>query len=207
MQLARQLKEEFSDATVVVLSCDYDFLALAPPDSGDALLDPTRNIILWKRDVLIILNVDEKVLFIAYTIAGCDDISTNLQGVGFKRAFSFASHNVMLDSVLEEFDEFEKKDLISLCGEIQALQGMLWDDEAVYLECFQQDDERSMLEKFAVEEDEHGSLRRPGFHTLYFATVCENFIDPLDSLVKNTTASQICQYYRRTAIFTVCSEG
>ena len=68
IQLARVLKEEFSNTVVIVLSCDYDFIALAPPNSVDVLLDPTCNVILWKRDVLELLGVEEETLFIAYTL-------------------------------------------------------------------------------------------------------------------------------------------
>ena len=70
IQLARVLKEEFSNTVVIVLSCDYDFIALAPPNSVDVLLDPTCNVILWKRDVLALLGVEEETLFIAYTLGG-----------------------------------------------------------------------------------------------------------------------------------------
>ena len=183
IQLARVLKEEFSNTVVIVLSCDYDFIALAPPKSVDALLDPTRNVILWKRDVLALLGVEEETLFIAYTLGGCDDISTNLRGVGFNRALLFAASHILLDSIMEEFDDYEEKDLVSLCGEIQALQSTLWEKEADTLERFHLHDEKSLLEKFAAEEDEFGSFRRPGFQSLYVAMVCGIYFDPLNSML------------------------
>ena len=155
MQYSREMKEYFPNMTIVALSCDYDFLALAPPGSVDALLDPTRGFIIWKEDVLKLLGCDEEALFFAYTIGGCDDITTNLRGVGFHRALLFVTKHAMLDSILEEFDEFGKDELTALVGEIQALQSLPTEDR------------RSMLEKFACDKDDFGDLRRPGFHSKF----------------------------------------
>ena len=113
MQLARYFKQINPDQPIVVLSCDYDFLALAPPGWVNALLDPTRGFIIWKEDVSALLGVAESVLFNAYAVAGCDDISVNLKGVGFQRALKFASMHG-LEKIKEEFDQFDPTVLPSL---------------------------------------------------------------------------------------------
>ena len=124
-----------STANIVVLSCDYDFIALAPPQSVDMLLDPTRRIAISKSDVLELLGVDEQAIFLGYTAGGCDDIAANLVGVGFHRALKLASkypadrhclESAPLLQVLKaEFSQEKHETLISLATQIQVLQHSL----------------------------------------------------------------------------------
>ena len=175
IQLARQLKHEDSRRQVVVLSCDYDFIALAPPNSVDMLLDPTRRIAISKSKVLELLGVDEQAVFLGYTVGGCDDIATNLIGVGFHRALKVAKKYpvgrtlntaLILPILRDEFREEKEATLVSLANQIQDLQRSLWTLQPQAMREFEVLDSRSMLEKFASEEDAEGKLRRESFFKL-----------------------------------------
>ena len=175
MQLARQVKHEDSRRQVVVLSCDYDFIALAPPNSVDMLLHPTRRIAISKSKVLELLGVDEQAVFLGYTVGGCDDIATNLIGVGFHRALKVAKkypvgrhllHTALLTVLKDEFREEEIPTLVSLANQIQDLQRSLWTLQPQAMLEFEVLDQKSMMQSFASEEDVQGKLRRESFFKL-----------------------------------------
>ena len=175
IQLARQVKLEDSRRQVVVLSCDYDFIALAPPHSVDMLLDPTRRIAISKSKELELLGVDEQAVFLGYTVGGCDDIATNLIGVGFHRALKLAKkypvgrhllHTALLAVLKDEFREEEIPTLVSLANQIQALQRSLWTLPPQAMLEFEVLDQKSMMQSFASEEDVQGKLRRESFFKL-----------------------------------------
>ena len=165
-----------STANIVVLSCDYDFIALAPPNSVDMLLDPTRRIAISKSDVLELLDVDEQAIFLGYTAGGCDDIAANLVGVGFHRALKLASkyplgrhylHTGLLMPILKaEFSQENIATLTSLATQIQVLQHSLWTLQPQQIPTFEVSDTQSMMQSFASEEDSLGNLRRESFFHL-----------------------------------------
>ena len=110
IQLARQEKLADHTRTIIILSCDIDFICLAPPNSIDALLDPTRRTIIWKKDVLELLEMNEGDIFDAFCIGGCDDIQHNLKGVGWHRATQFVkADHVSEQSLISEFDKIDEQ--------------------------------------------------------------------------------------------------
>ena len=165
-----------STANVVVLSCDYDFIALAPPQSVDMLLDPTRRIAISKSDVLELLGVDEQAIFLGYTAGGCDDIAANLVGVGFHRALKLASKypagphylniGLLMPILKAEFSQEKNETLTSLATQIQDLQHSLWTLQPQQIPTFEVSDTQSMMQSFASEEDSLGNLRRESFFQL-----------------------------------------
>lgn len=176
MQLARDERRLDENMVVVVLSCDIDFIAISPPLSVNALLDPTRKTIIWKEDVLNLLDLDEEDLFHAYCIGGCDDISHNLFGVGFKKAMRFVNeHNVSEQSLCEEFESMNEEDLSYLFEEMNALKSLLWNAPATVLENLAPEESPvSLLQQFATEMLD-GQRRRPGVYSLYLS-VCDFFL-------------------------------
>ena len=66
MQLAQADKINNSDVEVLVLTSDYDFLALSPEKALDAIVDPIRRVMIKKQDVLAKLDCTATELFIAY---------------------------------------------------------------------------------------------------------------------------------------------
>ena len=165
-----------STANVVILSCNYEFIALTPPNSVDMLLDPTRRIAISKSDVLELLDVDEQAIFLGYTAGGCDDIAANLVGVGFHRALKLASkyprgrhylHTGLLMPILKaEFSQENIATLTSLATQIQVLQHSLWTLQPQQIPTFEVSDTQSMMQSFASEEDSLGNLRRESFFHL-----------------------------------------
>ena len=121
-------------------------------------MDPTRTTIIWKKDVLELLQINEGDLFDAFTIAGCDDIQYNLKGIGWHRAAQFVKANhVSEQSLISEFDKIDEQILSALFEEITALRKLLWDDGAVLLDSLAEEtDQTSMLEGFASELNEAG---------------------------------------------------
>ena len=152
MQLAREERHVDGNLIFVVLSSDIDFIALSPPRSVNALLDPIRNTIIWKKDVLNLLDLDDEDFFDSYCIGGCDDMSLNIFGVGFKKAMRFVkTYNVSEQSLFEEFESAKEEDLSSLFEEMTALRCLLWYEPATVLDNLVPEDNLvSMLEQFAT---------------------------------------------------------
>ena len=102
IQHARVLKASSLNRPIYVVSSDYDFLALPGVVSVDALIDVVRRVIIYKRDVLKLLQIGAVDLGHCYCLASCDDIETNLRGIGIKGALAYMKSNVLsIQSLVE----------------------------------------------------------------------------------------------------------
>lgn len=169
MQLAQADKINKSDIEVVVLSSDYDFLALSPEKAVDAIVDPIRRVMIKKTDVLAKLDCTATELFIAYCIGGCDDIEENLHGIGIRKAMEFVkSKKFTLANLLNYFKKFSGDCLERLMHETTELKALIWTAQPATLDTLPVESQQSMLENFAVEESSPGIKRRECFYQLFY---------------------------------------
>jgi hypothetical protein len=75
---------------VTVVSVDTDYVALSPCNTIDRLIDPIRMRVMNKQEVLQSFGVTGIQLFLAYTLAGCDDLNTSIRGLGFAKSLKIA---------------------------------------------------------------------------------------------------------------------
>ena len=173
MQLARQAKLKDMSVEVTVLSCDYDFIAIAPPKSVDVLLDPLRKVMVRRADALAVLGVDAQTLFLGYTLGGCDDVSTNIAGVGITQGLNLAKKHQQSTNSAQPLtaasikktlhnelrnETFATINLIS--AEILALYRKLWSGLPDAVDRFENQDGESKMMKFASERFPDGSFCR-----------------------------------------------
>ena len=172
IQHARILKSSSPNRPIYVVSSDYDFLALPGVVSVDALIDVVRGIIIYKTDVLELLHIGAVDLAHCYCISGCDDVETNLRGIGIKGAVAYMRTNVLsIESLVRWFDKFERTELEKLLKEIKKLRLKLDVTLPTYSESLDVSNEKSMISNFLGEVDDTEELKRPGLFALYTAKV------------------------------------
>jgi len=90
------------------ISSDLDFIALSLDNSIDGIIDLQRRQILHKTDVLSHFSISSMELFTTFCLAGCDDISTQLDGVGWTKALKFAqNYSVSQTDLASQFPKIE----------------------------------------------------------------------------------------------------
>jgi hypothetical protein len=94
--------------TVTVLSSDLDYLGLCYPGSIHRLVDEGRqgaNFQVTYNQVLVSLGEPLQrrpgFLSVAYALAGCHDISTKFNGIGWKTSLSLVSQSATFEDLLD----------------------------------------------------------------------------------------------------------
>ena len=95
----------------MVVGSDSDFIALSPPGSVDQIskINHGTAVTVEKEAVKNELDLDDLKLFLAFSIAGCCNVPSHVNGIGWVKASQFAKDaGITLDSI-ETIDEIPLK--------------------------------------------------------------------------------------------------
>jgi hypothetical protein len=155
----------------VVMSVDTDFIALSPAGSIKQIIDPIAHMELSKDEVLLGLGMDANQLFLAYCLAGCDDIRTSIFGLGFVGATQMIMDNQLeitntssmklLAQLIQSKFDTSISTTHDLINEIVSLYNQYNQSLPAPETSTKNHLDTSMLRSFLLETDACGNLRRP----------------------------------------------